>query len=188
MEENMNYRINRIIRKNELYHHGILGQKWGVRRYQNFDGTYTKAGLERYYNSKSIYEKKKNEYDSYKKTDASRYDKKMAKSKVKLAKQQMNKDYKHLKYDKLGDKGKIRYNNGERIRANNKVSNTLTKAGGIAISGSLALNRMGILNNKYTTIAAGSGLISIGSGAVIKAIKNMPNKELSAYYSHSSKY
>lgn len=31
----------------ELYHHGIKGQKWGVRRYQNEDGTYTKAGKER---------------------------------------------------------------------------------------------------------------------------------------------
>ena len=28
----------------ELYHHGIKGQKWGVRRYQNEDGTYTDAG------------------------------------------------------------------------------------------------------------------------------------------------
>ncbi len=25
----------------ELYHHGILGQKWGVRRYQDKDGDYT---------------------------------------------------------------------------------------------------------------------------------------------------
>ena len=28
----------------ELQHWGILGMKWGIRRYQNYDGTYTKAG------------------------------------------------------------------------------------------------------------------------------------------------
>lgn len=31
-----------------LAHHGIKGQKWGVRRYQNADGSYTEAGLKRY--------------------------------------------------------------------------------------------------------------------------------------------
>lgn len=33
---------------NELYHHGILGQKWGIRRFQNKDGSLTSAGKKRY--------------------------------------------------------------------------------------------------------------------------------------------
>lgn len=32
----------------ELYHHGIKGQRWGVRRYQNPDGSLTPAGVRRY--------------------------------------------------------------------------------------------------------------------------------------------
>lgn len=38
---------NIIIQGKELYHHGILGMHWGVRRYQNADGTLTEAGKKR---------------------------------------------------------------------------------------------------------------------------------------------
>ena len=39
---------------NELHHHGIKGQKWGVRRYQNKDGSLTPAGKNRNYNKRNM--------------------------------------------------------------------------------------------------------------------------------------
>lgn len=39
--------VKRYYVNSELYHHGILGQKWGVRRYQNPDGTLTAEGKRR---------------------------------------------------------------------------------------------------------------------------------------------
>lgn len=37
-----------IIINGELYHHGVKGMRWGVRRYRNKDGTLTPAGKKRY--------------------------------------------------------------------------------------------------------------------------------------------
>lgn len=38
----------RYVYSNEIYHYGIPGMKWGIRRFQNPDGTLTAAGRRRY--------------------------------------------------------------------------------------------------------------------------------------------
>ena len=42
---------------NEHYHHGVKGMKWGVRRYQNKDGSLTPVGKKRYSDDDVVIEK-----------------------------------------------------------------------------------------------------------------------------------
>lgn len=196
---------------NELYHHGVKGQKWGVRRYQNYDGSYTQAGLKRYNKSLDEYTKAderyktaKAQYKAAKKNGSSTMgmDTELTNAKLarKRAKAKMEKDYKHLKQDKLGDQGKKLYANNRRITSNQRTTGVLATVGSVGLSaaeynaktgniGRVVQSTLGNVGNK--TINSVLGAVGVGATAVAgaKAVSDYrQNKRLRAYYSHTSNY
>lgn len=63
----------------ELYHYGVLGMKWGVRRYQNKDGSLTAKGKKRY-SSDNSKDNKKNDTKPKKKSVSEMSDEELSKA------------------------------------------------------------------------------------------------------------
>lgn len=76
---------------NYLEHYGIKGQKWGIRRYQNYDGSYTQRGMTRYNKKLEKYQKADARYQNAKKSDGSRRELTQARYNRRVAKRQHQK-------------------------------------------------------------------------------------------------
>lgn len=202
---------NHVESSDELYHYGVRGMKWGVHRYQNYDGSYTRAGVKRFNDSLGKYEKANERYKNAKlnyklakksgdSIDGAKTEITNARMQRKQAKNKLEKDYKHLKQDKLGDQGKDLYSRGKTITNNGNVTGTLAKIGTISLSAAAHNYKTGIItqiakkaglkiNDK--TINSILGIAGVGATAVagVKgAVDYHQNKRLRAYYSHTSNY
>ena len=166
----MEYYIGKAPETSALSHYGILGMKWGVRRYQNKDGSYTKAGLERYYKSEDKYNAAKDKYKKAKQNkkvgNINSRELAEARREVKSAKKEMGREYDKLKMRSRADRGKELYRSGKSI-SNTRLSATLKNVG-IAAAGTVASRIAYSMNTPYSEMAAKT--IQIGSYAAQAAV------------------
>lgn len=170
--------------QNELYHYGVLGMKWGVRRYRNSGGSYTREGLKRFDKSYEDYQSKNNAYKDALKTKDKLVIRK-AKNERKISKRNLNRDYKQLARDKAGDKGKALYQSGKTITGN--MNRNLIAQSAI-VAGSYISNKVLRSSGNQILASVVPSVIAIGGTAVnaVLAVKtHNDNKNLRAYYGHS---
>lgn len=167
-----------------LQHYGVKGMKWGVRRYRNYDGSYTQKGLERYRKSEQTYHDSVSAYKrakhDHKSGSVTKHEVREARDNTKQAKRALVTNYKQLKSDKLADQGRRLYSSGHTISGNDRMRKNASYASfGMYVATEL-LARSG-----HTRLATAANATSYGLTVGGPVVARYRNKRLRAYYGHS---
>lgn len=144
-----------------LEHHGIKGQKWGVRRFQNEDGTYTQAGIEKLQKLSGDVSKNRVRSQTVRDKYSSKldyYNKKMVKLEKKSDKafnkgdydKSISKSNKYNKYKKKYDKVQKRISkvDAKQAKSEKKLKKFLKKTGQMKVDKLVAAEKTGKVNIK----------------------------------------
>lgn len=177
---------NYIIYNGQLYHHGVKGMKWGVRRYRRSDGSYTKTGLKVFDKKMDEYERIDKKVKSLKNGDKNSYNAAIAERKA--AKKKLDASYKQLKADERADKGKELYGKGKTITGNLQM-NAIAQVG-IVVGSRVVNNIIAKYTNNDRLANISTSAIAIGGtavNAILASKASSDNRNLRAYYGHSRK-
>ena len=162
----------------ELYHHGILGQRWGIRRYQKKDGSLTPAGLKRYGSEANFKKIQRAEATAKKEAEKAKY---RAKTEAEIAK--INKKYKINKPDAKKEETKAKEETKEKEKSSKPKAKSINEMTDDEIRA--RINRIQLENQLKSLTPVqqtkGQKFVKMVSDTAVPAIKNAAKDALEKY-------